>query len=108
MGKSEAAGMFRRLRVPVFDSDAEVHRLLGQNGPAVGPVSAAFPVVMRAGASDRQALGADVVNNADYDHDVENEVVGAGTHTIVFPAKNPGARKVTGSAKGKFHGVIIP
>ena len=63
MGKSETVGMFRRLRVPVFDSDAEVHRLLGQDGPAVGPVSAAFPGVMRAGAIDRQALGEHVFEN---------------------------------------------
>ena len=43
MGKSETARMFRRLRVPIFDADTEVHRLLGQDGLAVGQVSAAFP-----------------------------------------------------------------
>ena len=57
MGKSETAGMFRRLRVPIFDADEEVHHLLGQGGKAVKLVSAAFPSVMKGGAIDRQALG---------------------------------------------------
>lgn len=61
MGKSTAAGMFRRLGVPVHDSDAAVHRLLGRRGAAVAAVAAAFPGVTRAdGAIDRPALGARV------------------------------------------------
>lgn len=60
MGKSATAAMFRRLGVPVFDSDAEVHRLLGPGGGAVGAVAAAFPGVAKSGAIDRQALGAKV------------------------------------------------
>ena len=37
-----------------------------------------------------------------------NDVVGAGTQTIVLPARKPGAKNVTGRLKGKFQGVIIP
>ncbi len=66
MGKSETAGMFRRLRVPIFDADEEVHRLLGHSGEALEPVSAAFPGVLKGGAIDRQALSKLVfANNAD-------------------------------------------
>ena len=43
MGKSTTAGMFRAHRVPVHDSDAEVHRMLAPGGHAVQPVEAAFP-----------------------------------------------------------------
>ena len=60
MGKSTAAAMLRRLGVPVFDSDAAVHRLLGRGGAAVAKVRDAFPDVVKNGAVDRQALGAKV------------------------------------------------
>jgi dephospho-CoA kinase len=58
MGKSNAAATLRRLGVPLFDADAEVHRLLGPGGAAVGAVEAAFPGVRNeAGGVDRQRLG---------------------------------------------------
>ncbi len=56
MGKSTAAAMLRRMGVPVCDSDALVHRLLGSGGRAVPAVGAAFPGVVTAGAVDRAAL----------------------------------------------------
>lgn len=58
MGKSTAAGMLRRLGLPLHDADAAVHRLLGPGGGAVKAVTAAFPAAYRAGAIDRQRLGA--------------------------------------------------
>ena len=58
MGKSTAAKMLRRLGVPLYDADAEVHRLLGPGGGAVRAVEAAFPGVRNdAGGIDRQKLG---------------------------------------------------
>lgn len=60
MGKSTAAAMFRRLRVPVWDADAVVHRLLGRGGGAVAAVAEAFPAVIRDGAVDRARLGSAV------------------------------------------------
>lgn len=58
MGKSNAAATLRRLGVPLFDADAEVHRLIGPGGKAVGPVDAAFPGVRGdAGGIDRRLLG---------------------------------------------------
>jgi dephospho-CoA kinase len=58
MGKSTTARMFARAGVPVFDSDAVVHRLYTQGGAAVAPVEAAFPGVTEAGAISRQKLSA--------------------------------------------------
>ena len=58
MGKTEAAKTFRCLNVPVFDSDATVHQLLGINGEAVADVARLFPKAVRDGTVDRQALGA--------------------------------------------------
>jgi len=63
MGKSTAAAMFRRLRVPVFDSDACVHRLQAPGGAALPAIAAAFPGVVHDGVLDRQKLGAAVFGN---------------------------------------------
>jgi dephospho-CoA kinase len=65
MGKSEAARMFRRLGVPVFDSDATVHELMARGGAAVAAVDAAFPGVVKDGAVDRAALGGSVFGRPD-------------------------------------------
>ena len=51
-----AAGMFRELRIPVHDSDAEVHCLLMPGGGAVEPVKQAFPGVAVDGGINRTAL----------------------------------------------------
>lgn len=57
MGKSTAVRLLRRMRVPVHDADAVVHRLLGPGGGAVKEVARVFPGVVRNGAVDRQKLG---------------------------------------------------
>jgi len=60
MGKSTAAAMLRRMRVPVHDSDAAVHALTGPGGAAVPALATAFPEAVAGGAVDRRALGARV------------------------------------------------
>jgi dephospho-CoA kinase len=58
MGKSTAAAALRRLGVPLYDADAEVHRLLGKGGKAVAAVETDFPGVRsESGAIDRRRLG---------------------------------------------------
>ncbi|MCP5364317.1 MAG: dephospho-CoA kinase [Hyphomicrobiales bacterium] len=64
MGKSTAATMFRRRRVPVHDADRTVHRLLGFKGGAVEAVEAAFPGVVTQDRVDHSALAALVFNDA--------------------------------------------
>jgi dephospho-CoA kinase len=64
MGKSEAARAFRRLSVPVFDSDQAVHALLAGQGVVAEAVEKAFPGVTRNGAVDRAALGKRVFGDA--------------------------------------------
>ena len=60
MGKSTTAAMFAEEGAPVYDADAEVHRLQGPGGAAVEAIEAAFPGVVKDGAVDRGALGSRV------------------------------------------------
>ncbi|WP_448502907.1 dephospho-CoA kinase [Sphingomonas sp.] len=60
MGKSTVAAMFADLGVPVFDADAEVHRLQRPGGAMLPAIAAAFPGTVGADGLDRQALGARV------------------------------------------------
>jgi dephospho-CoA kinase len=65
MGKSTTAAMFAAEGVPVYDADAEVHRLQDVGGAAVAAIEAAFPGVVKEGAVDRGALGARVLGDAE-------------------------------------------
>ncbi len=65
MGKSAVSAMFRRAGVPVFDADAEVHRLQGPGGALVARIEARFPGSTGATGVDRQKLGAMVLGKAD-------------------------------------------
>lgn len=62
MGKSTAARLLRRLRIPVHDADAAVHAALGVGGVAVGAVAALCPQAAAKNAQaqvfiDRHTLG---------------------------------------------------
>jgi dephospho-CoA kinase len=61
MGKSTAAGAFRRCGVPVFDADAEVHRLQAPGGRALPAIEAAFPGTVKHGRLNRAELRARVL-----------------------------------------------
>ena len=65
MGKSTAAGVFRRARIPVFDADAAVHRLQASGGRAVRDIAAVFPACVRDGAVDRGCLRRAVLDRPD-------------------------------------------
>ena len=56
MGKSTVAAMFAEEGVPVFDADAEVHRLQGPDGALVADIEAHFPGTTGATGVDRTAL----------------------------------------------------
>lgn len=62
MGKSTAAKRFADHGIPVFDADAEVHRLY--EGAAVPAVEAAFPGTVVDGRVDRRRLGQAVIGDA--------------------------------------------
>jgi dephospho-CoA kinase len=63
MGKSTVAEMFRREGVPVFDADAEVHRLQGPGGRLVAAIEALHPGTTNAAGVDRGKLGQKVLGD---------------------------------------------
>jgi dephospho-CoA kinase len=63
MGKSAAARHFAEAGVPVFDADAEVHRLYA--GEAVPAIVAAFPKAVHGGKVDRGLLAKEVAGSPD-------------------------------------------
>lgn len=65
MGKSTVAAMFADEGVPVFDADAEVHRLQGPGGRLLPAIEAAFPGTTGDSGVDRPLLGKAVFGNPD-------------------------------------------
>lgn len=63
MGKSTVAAMFAGAGVPVYDADAEVHRLQGPGGRLVAAIEAAFPGTAGARGIDRGLLGKAVLGD---------------------------------------------
>ncbi len=69
MGKSVTAKMFEEEGVPVFDADAEVHRLY--EGEAAPLIEKVFPGVVKDGVVDRALLSAQVVGDREALHKLE-------------------------------------
>lgn len=63
MGKSAVANMLRAQGIPVFDADAEVHRLQGPGGALISPIEERFPGTTGPKGVDRQKLGAAVLGH---------------------------------------------
>ncbi|MFC3443179.1 dephospho-CoA kinase [Sphingobium rhizovicinum] len=63
MGKSAVAAMLRKAGVPLFDADAEVHRLQGPGGALLPAIEARFPGTTGPKGVDRTKLGAAVFGN---------------------------------------------
>ena len=63
MGKSTVGDMFRKLGIPVYDADAEIHKLYARGGAGVEPIRAAFPDAVVDDQVDRQRLSKLVVGN---------------------------------------------
>lgn len=63
MGKTTIAAMLRDEGVPVFDADAEVHRLQGPGGALLPAIEAAFPGATGPDGVDRIRLGEQVFGN---------------------------------------------
>ncbi|MFZ5707327.1 MAG: dephospho-CoA kinase [Pseudomonadota bacterium] len=74
MGKSTVSAMFARLGVPVYDADAEVHRLQGRGGRLVAAIEAAFPGTAGPHGIDRAVLSKAVLGDKAALHRLERIV----------------------------------
>lgn len=63
MGKSTVARMFADAGIPVFDADAEVHKLQGPAGRVVAAIEARFPGTTGEGGVNRTALAEAVLGD---------------------------------------------
>jgi dephospho-CoA kinase len=63
MGKTDTARLFAEQGIPVFDSDAVVHKLYAHGGRGVAAVQRLFPEAVVSGAVDRQRLAAGLVRD---------------------------------------------
>ena len=59
-GKSFVASHLQRLKIPVFDADLQVHKLLANSGEIFLQVKKLFPKSIVSGQIDRKMLGAEV------------------------------------------------
>ena len=96
MGKSTAAAMFEREGIPVFDADAEVHRLQGPGGALVATIEARFPGTTGSNGVDRQKLGALVLGNT---HEL------AALEAIIHPAVGKAQKRFL--ARNRARDVVV-
>src|SRR5687768_15400869 len=65
MGKSTVGAMFAAEGIPLFDSDAVVHRLQGPEGALVREIEAMFPGTTGDGGVNRTALAEVVLDDSE-------------------------------------------
>lgn len=83
MGKTETAGMFKRLRVPVYSADEAVHELYAANGAAVKPIGKLYPDVIVSAEVSRKKLSLKIVDNPDVISNIEQII-----HPLVRQKQN--------------------
>ncbi len=96
MGKSTLAAHMRARGIPVFDADAEVHRLY--TAEAAPLIERAFPGTTAAGVVDRQKLSATLAKDPDAFKRLE---------AIVHPLVRASERKFLHTAKAGGHPLAV-
>ena len=82
MGKSAVAAMIAKMGIPLFDADAQVHRLQGPGGKALALIEARFPGTTGPEGVNRAKLAAIVLA-----HPHERKALEAIIHPMVWAAR---------------------
>lgn len=98
MGKSTVAGMFRKLGIPVYDADAEIHKLYAKGGAGVEPIRAAFSDAVVDDQVDRQRLSKLVVGN---DAEIER------LEKVIHPLLSDGRAAFFEQAQKEGHTLVV-
>jgi dephospho-CoA kinase len=98
MGKSTVGGMFRELGIPVYDADAEIHKLYARGGAGVEPIRAAFPDAVVDDQVDRQRLSKLVVGN---DAEIER------LEKVIHPLLSEGRAAFFEKAEKEGHKIVV-
>ena len=95
MGKTDTVKIFKRLGVPVFDSDAEVQRLTRRGGAALQAIKVAFPDTVKNSHLDRAKLGEKIFTDSARRKTLENilhPMVRKAQRRFLFRCARRGAR----------------
>ncbi|MZR29781.1 dephospho-CoA kinase [Sneathiella litorea] len=98
MGKSTVGEMFRELGIPVYDADAEIHKLYARGGAGVEPIRAAFPEAVVDDQVDRQRLSKLVVGN---DAEIER------LEKVIHPLLTEGRAAFFEKAEKEGHTLVV-
>lgn len=98
MGKSTASNMLREMGVPIHDSDATVHELMGKGGKAVAAIAALCPECLQDGAVDRKILGKYLFADLALKQAVED---------VLFPLVKQSAFDFVALKKSEGHGLVV-
>lgn len=98
MGKSTVAGMFRELGIPVYDADAEIHKLYARGGAGVEAIRAVFPEAVVDDEVDRTRLSKIVVGNEEKIRQLEE---------VIHPLLQEGRAAFFAKAQAEGHSIVV-
>lgn len=98
MGKSTASNMLREMGVPIHDSDATVHALIGKGGKAVPAIAALCPEALKDGGIDRKVLGK---------YMFPDPVLKQAVEDVLFPMVKQSAFDFIEARKAEGHALVV-
>ncbi|MAL79255.1 MAG: dephospho-CoA kinase [Sneathiella sp.] len=98
MGKSTVGEMFRKLGIPVYDADAEIHKLYAKGGKGVEPIREAFPEAVVDDQVDRARLSKLVVG---FDAEIQR------LEKVIHPLLADGRAAFFAEAEAAGHHLVV-
>ncbi len=98
MGKSTVGRMFEKEGIPIYNVDAEIHKLYDKGGVSVEPVREAFPDAVIDGKVDRPTLSQMVVGNEEAIKKLES---------IVYPLVHQDREDFLAKTEAEGHKMVV-